>query len=340
MLKNQIVIIFLAFQFFMCAGCGDDDSAVRANRVSIREIELAGPVAEPAAELSGLAWYDDNLVLLPQYPDQFASTTYGALFYIPKHEILSVIDAETDSPLTPQSIDLHVADLSGLISGFDGFESIVFVGQAVYMTIEASSPSMRGYIISGTISADLSGIFLDISTLQEIPLGGAVPNASDESITYAGGKLLTFYEANGANISQAPVANVLSVNLEPETPLSFPAIEYRVTDATKADAEGFFWIINYMYPGDEADYRPSVDAFSDISGVIPDPSGRVERLVELRYTEHGIVATGRRPIDLVLENDDISRNWEGIAQLDERGFILATDKFPKTMLAFVQMPNH
>jgi hypothetical protein len=320
-------------------GSGDYDSEAKVNRVSIKEIELAGYVAEPIAELSGLAWYDDNLFLLPQYPDRFASTTYGALFYIPKHEIFSAIDTDTASPLMPESINIHVEDLSGLIPGFEGFESIVFVGQAVYMTIEASSP-MRSYIISGTIHPDLSGIFLDTSTLQAIELGGAVPNASDESISYAGGKLLTFYEANGANISQNPVAHVLSENLDPETPISFPNIEYRVTDATKADEEGYFWIINYMYPGDEADYRPSVDTFSEISCVIPDPSGRVERLIELRYTENGIVSTDRTPIDLVLENYDISRNWEGIARLDDRGFILATDRFPKTILAFVQMPVH
>jgi hypothetical protein len=222
MTKNQIIInIFVAFQLLICAGCGDDDATVRSNRVSIKEIELAGPVAAPGAELSGLAWYDDNLVLLPQYPDRFASTTYGALFYIPKTEILTAIDADTDSPLTPQSIDLHVADLSGSIPGFEGFESIVFVEQVVYMTIEASDTSMRGYIIFGTISADLSGIFLDTSTLQEIPLGGSVPNAADESITYAGGKLLALYEANGANISQTPVAHVFTANLESETPISF-----------------------------------------------------------------------------------------------------------------------
>jgi hypothetical protein len=95
-----------------------------------------------------------------------------------------------------------------------------------------------------------------------------------------------------------------------------------------------------MYPGDEDDYRPSVDAFSDRSGVIPDPSGRVEHLIELRYTEHGIVTTGRRPIDLVLKEDGLSRNWEGIAPLDDRGFILVTDKFPKTMMVFVQRPGH
>jgi len=30
-----------------------------------------------------------------------------------------------------------------------------------------------------------------------------------------------------------------------------------------------------------------------------------------------------------------ARNWEGIVRLDNRGFLLATDKFPTTILGFV-----
>ena len=330
-----VVIILLGFQAISFGGCGHGTED-KASRVAIKEIALAGAIAEPRAELSGLTWYKNNLILLPQYPDRFASSAYGALFFIPKSEILSSIEADAPSPIIPQKIDLNVEDLSKLIPGFEGFESLVIVGQAVYMTIEASEPAMKGYIISGTISADLSAIVLDTATLREISLNGYVANASDESITYADGKLLTFYEANGANISQAPTANVFSTNLEAETPIPFPSIEYRVTDATKVDSNGYFWIINFMFPGDGADYLPAHDSFSDTTEVIPDPAGRVERLIELRYSEEGIVATDRRPIDLVLENDEVSCNWEGLAKLDDRGFLLITDKFPKTILGFVQ----
>ena len=279
--KRPLIIIFLVFQVISFAGCGGDGADITANRIFIEEITLAGPAADPNAELSGLAWYDENLILLPQYPDRFAGATYGSLFYIPKNEIISFIDGDTVRPITPQGIDLDVADLYESIPDFEGFESIVFVGQTVYMTIECFGTPMKGVIISGTISEDLSVVSLDVSTLQEIPSGGSVPNASYESITYTGGKLLTFYEANGGNINPAPAAHVFSTNLETEPPVPFPAIEYRVTDATPADREGCFWIINYMYPGDAADYLPSVDSLRSISGVSPDPAGRVERLVEL-----------------------------------------------------------
>ncbi|MCZ7666234.1 MAG: hypothetical protein M5U34_02815 [Chloroflexi bacterium] len=34
----------------------------------ITEIALAGALAEAKAELSGMAWYGDTLIFLPQYP--------------------------------------------------------------------------------------------------------------------------------------------------------------------------------------------------------------------------------------------------------------------------------
>jgi hypothetical protein len=33
-----------------------------------------------------------------------------------------------------------------------------------------------------------------------------------------------------------------------------------------------------------------------------------------------------------------SRNWEGLVLFDQRGFLVATDKYPGTLLGFVEMP--
>jgi hypothetical protein len=43
------------------------------------------------------------------------------------------------------------------------------------------------------------------------------------------------------------------------------------------------------------------------------------------------------PIQMELTSDD-ARNWEGLVRLDERGFLIMTDKFPETILGFVTMP--
>jgi hypothetical protein len=43
----------------------------------------------------------------------------------------------------------------------------------------------------------------------------------------------------------------------------------------------------------------------------------------------------RPPIQLELIDDLHPRNWEGLVRLDPHGFLLATDTYPETLLAFV-----
>jgi hypothetical protein len=64
----------------------------------------------------------------------------------------------------------------------------------------------------------------------------------------------------------------------------------------------------------------------------------VERLVEFQFSEAGIVFSDHPPIQLALQDRQTSRNWEAIARLDEMGFLLATDRHPATILAFVPYP--
>ena len=41
----------------------------------VRVIPLAAPLDTPRAEISGLAWHGDDLILLPQYPDGWSPST-------------------------------------------------------------------------------------------------------------------------------------------------------------------------------------------------------------------------------------------------------------------------
>ena len=50
----------------------------------------------------------------------------------------------------------------------------------------------------------------------------------------------------------------------------------------------------------------------------------------------GIQRTDKSPIQLELGL--LPRNWEGIVRLDNRGFLLVTDQYPVTILAFVPSP--
>jgi hypothetical protein len=116
----------------------------------ITVIPLTGPAAESISEISGMAWYNDNLILLPQYPSRFGSGE-GAVFSLSKEDILAFLDNTQSTPLTPIEIPFVAPDIDQ-IDGFQGFEAIAFSGDHVYMTIEANPSKMMGYLVIGTIT--------------------------------------------------------------------------------------------------------------------------------------------------------------------------------------------
>jgi hypothetical protein len=307
--------------------------------VAVTAIPLAGPVADANAEVSGMAWYGEFLVLLPQYPGRFQGGEDGALFALPEAEILAFLDGERQAPLEPRVIPFSAPGLAEGIPDFEGYEAIVFWDDCVYLTIEASAGTgMQGYLVSGRMSPDLSSLSVDSSRRTEIPLQGGVANQSDEALLVAGESLLTFYEANGQAINAKPVAHRFDADLAPAGTLPFVQVEYRVTDVTTLDAQDRFWAINYFFPGD-TDLRPEADPLAGRYGQGPTHARyeQVERLLEFQYEPSGILLVERPPLQLELPSDE-ARNWEGIARLDGRGFLLVTDKFPETILGFVPGP--
>ena len=69
-------------------------------------------------------------------------------------------------------------------------------------------------------------------------------------------------------------------------------------------------------------------------------SDRVERLVEFRLKDKKIDLTNRAPLELRLEGEKTSRKWEALARYDNEGFLIATDKYPTTILAFIPFSSH
>lgn len=150
--------------------------------------------------------------------------------------------------------------------------------------------------------------------------------------------LLTLHEANGQGINAKPIAHRFGADLAPAGTLPFVQVEYRVTDVTALDGEDRFWAINCFFPGDEK-LRPEADPLAERYGQGPSHARheQAERLLEFRYKPSGILLVERPPLQLELPSDE-ARNWEGIARLDGHGFLLATDKFPGTILGFVPGP--
>lgn len=309
--------------------------------VPIVEIPLSGPVAAANAEVSGLAWYGDELILLPQYPARLGQGGDGALYALHRDEILAYLDGQQAGPLAPRPIRFVAPGLSAQIAGFEGYEALAFSGDRAFLTIEASpATGMRGYLVAGRIAPDLSELVLDPATLTEIAPLLTVANKSDEALLLAGDRLVALYEVNGAGVNPSPAAHIFDLSPAPAGTIPFPSIEYRITDATALDSAGHFWAINYFFPGD-TELLPETDPLAERygQGATHAQHEPVERLVEFQYDSAGIHLLDRPPIQLELLPDDEARNWEGLARLGDRGFLLATDKFPETILAFVAVSS-
>lgn len=334
------VLIFLA-NFLVEAENAPSPADVKASAVPkehpIKRIALTGAVSERRAEISGLAWYRDNLILLPQFAKE-------RLYRIPKAELLSRIDGKTDEPLAAAEITLVIGDLTKVPVAFDGFEAIVFNGDDVYLVVESGGGRhMASHVVRAKIREDLSEIRLEPDSYTPIPLERQIPNMAYESLVLLGDQLVVLPEANGVNVVKNPYAHVLGLDLEPREHIVFPTIEYRVTDATEVDSEGRFWIINYFYQGDGFKLRPEKDVFEERygKGASHKRAKNVERLVEVQYRsdqenqKRTITFTDTPPIQLEVDPYD-GRNWEGIVRLDDRGFLIVTDSYPETILAFVE----
>lgn len=316
--------------------------ARQARVVAPRLLEFTGPLNDPRAEVSGLTWKDDWLVALPQDPILFGRDGMLGFFAFERQQILDLLDGRRTAPLEPTLIDCEAAGLMRLIAGFDGVEAMGIMEDRVYLTIEAKEDTvMAGYIVCGHYGLVGEKAVIDMTRLSSIPLGCNIPNVAEESMIVDGRRVITISEANGRNVAPQPLAKVFDEQVNYLGTMPFPRIEYRVTDATALDAQKRFWVLNYFYPPERDKLKPAPDPELEKYGTPPgfDPDGCIERLLELQLTgDDRIVRTGTPPIYLETVPGADCRNWEAVVRLEDRGFLLMTDKYPGTLLAFVPDP--
>ena len=292
----------------------------------IQEIKLEGLITNPKQEISGMDWYNDNLFLLPE-------NLGGYLFMIKKDQIKKQLSLKKGS-IQPIKTIFNTPDYSKSIPGFDGFEAIAFYENSVYFTIEANENGvMVGYVAWGNINPNSYEINIFEKDIQKINTPIQIDNLSYESIISHKNNLLLLFEANGINLRKKPYQLSISLNDFSLKKIKGPNIEYRITDATKVE-KNKFWTINYYWPGDKKNLRPGVDKLGKNKKVNPEQT--VERLVEFKIKRNGISLTRKKPINLILE-DGNSRNWEAIVRFGESGFLIATDKYPRMILAYVKL---
>lgn len=307
--------------------------------VPILILPLDGPINSSQAEISGMDWYHDKLVLLPQYPERFGDGDAGAVFTLDKADILAFLAGDSSSPLQPRPIPFISSGLPDRIDGYEGYEAIAFAGDRVYLTVEASPDKMLGYLLTGFVGGDLEYISLDTASRLPIQPQTSIPNFSDEAIVIFGNRLVTVYEANGRLVNPSPAVHLFDVSPQARDKLSFTNIEYRLTDATRIDDFGRFWMPNTFFIGDIQLITledPIADEYG--KGATHSQAVIVERLLEFQFSEQGIVRADSPPVQLQLSEDGMTRNWEAIARMDDLGFLIATDEHPQTILAFVAIP--
>ena len=308
---------------------------VSAGEVMPIEIPLQGEAADRSLEMSGLAWYGDYLILMPQYVNKKAPGFY----FLSKKKINEWLDGDRSKALKPGKIDLIVPDYDNAIGGYQGFEGLCFSGNKVYLLMESKNDGvMSSYIVTGTMDFKKKRLEIEQGKIKQITPPMNIKNMGYESILKHKYRLLVLFEANGININPNANAEYYTTSLKHKESVSFPNVEYRITDVTDIDGKGRFWALNYFWPGEKERLNPGKDLiFKNYeAGKTHQQYAHVERLVEYKIRSNQISQTDTPPIQLVL--DEASRNWEGLVRLDKKGFLMIVDEHPRTIFSFVPKP--
>lgn len=320
---------------------GKGAATTQLEEQSLIELPLHGEAANADNEYSGLAWWNDSLILLPQYPSGIWANQESKLYLIEKANILAYIE-NPELEIEIETISFLDAFTGQEIAGFEGYEAIEFIGDNVYLTIEASpNGKMKAYVVKGVVeqaNGKLQNIRLDQSLWLELETQNDNKNASYEALTTDGEYLYTIFEQNGEDQNEQPFVLKIDQDLSVVDELPIDRINFRLTDASRIDENGEFWMINYFFPGD-THLKVKSDALSEKYGLGKShlENEVVERFVKFKLENEGIKLVDEAPIYLELLPKNVARNWEGFVEFDDIGFILITDKFPNSILSFVKI---
>ncbi len=318
--------------FVACSGKLEERSLAKQKLSQIEETEVITlPMNEyasdPSMEFSGLAWYKDKLILLPQYPSKINGDGF---LYIEKREIYNSI--KNGSELNPQFLKVDLTGLEEYDSHGSGFEAIVFREDKVFVSIESMSFSETiSIIVRGIIDSVNMSIDFNEDIQLKLPVTSGINNFSEEALFLADSSLIAIHELNSEKNS---TAFKIPFDLSGFNKIDFPQINYRITDVSEVDDSGRFYVINYFWEGEDSKF-PLDDKIAEKWGIGKSTLkySNIERIVEFKINKNEIQVLEKAPIYLELK--EYGRNWEGIVKLDSLGFLLVTDKFPKSILGYV-----
>ena len=304
-------------------------------------IPLADEISSPRFEFSGLAWYQGDLVLLPQYPNGILGEEEGMIYAIPA-DVISRIIVESNTEAEFYEINFDDGGLRSSLNGFEGFESIEFIGNSIYLTIETHGGNpMKSFLVKGKLEVKdqrIESISLFADKIVELKAQNSNKNASYEALTTDGEYLYALFEQYGYEQNPNPYVIKLDQDLNIISELSIDPVNYRLTDATAVEEDGHFWMINYFYPGDEH-LKVSSDPIS-MNYSLPESHQMakiVERLLKFQVRDDQIFLMDEPPVYLRLLESKEARNWEGIVAIPGIGFFVITDSFPDSILGFIKI---
>jgi hypothetical protein len=310
-----------------------------APEVDVQYLPLGEPLSQPESEMSAMTWCQDELLILPQYPD-FASEQQPALYSISKTDVLAYVTDTVEENQDAQTLALKEIPLEGnelleLIKGYEGIEAAVCNGSELILAIETNQLGSQEATV--LVGAKYTGDRVVVESVGATLMSPTImSNKGNEALVKTSQGLLSLHEVNDSRLlNYKDSAYFLKSHEDTETFVSVADIPYRLTDATEMDANNRFWVVNYQYQRDTKLITENDNIWKKHGiGSSHRTKKQVERLVELEFDGESVALTDTPPIQLQLEGTN-GHNWEGIARLDDLGFLLVTDKHPRSLLGFV-----
>lgn len=320
-MKNILWLLIINLFLFSCSNNNIDLSP------KLQRIELAGDLAKKEFEASSLAWYKNYLIILPQFPHKWDNQFDGAIYFISQKELNNYISGEDKSPIKGEKIHF-IADGLDEIGKRDGsgYEAITFINDKVFVSIESiDKDSSSSFIVKGNLDFENRKLVLDKNSKYEIKSQTNIYNMGEEAIFTHKNYIYALHEANGININKSPFSTKLDIELNFVSKIEMPNIDFRITDATSVDSIGKFYALNYYYPGEFKKLKPS----------LVNKETSIEQIIEFHLENNKIELTNKNPILISNQIEKNGHNWEGIARYNN-GFLLITDMFPETILAYYE----
>jgi hypothetical protein len=286
-------------------------------------------------EFSGMAQYGDRVYILPQYGSYKETALSGNfnIYSLLADSIKSVIAGKDTSLNTYRT--LKVRNLEKLPDHikqtYQGFETLTFVGNWVYMAMETKDTAANCYLFKGKIDTVAKEINIDTKNYLQLKRPFYIENAGYESVTWLPkiNKLIAVYEFNARPNGNVAYLLDTSLTKEPE-PVKTPFLYFRNTDAVTA-RNGSIYAINYYWDGDYAKYLDNQivkNAWDDIKHDVPALNESLKK--DTNYLKSHTFARiirlknyRKKKWKQIAVFDGFRNDWEGIILFDKGALVIA-----------------